>query len=119
MGCDMRTTESCMNDKRMAMRIFYFPTFLMALKAINDNPSLNSLKLSSKCKVSYSHFVNIREHLLERGLIIIKNMDGRSKNLAVTDKGKRIVEYFNSIIKELDTGDSQSCRLGGKEETYG
>ena len=91
-------------------KFVYFPIFLIVLKGINDNNRMNTCKLSLKCKVSYTHIVKIVKYLVEHKLVVKEKVDDRSSANLLTEKGKKIVQLFDAIIKELEVNDIQNYR---------
>jgi len=92
------------------MKAIYFPLFLIVLKEIENNKPMNGLQLSVKCNVSYSYINNLQKSLSDNKLIEIIKLDGRSNNLVLTEKGKRVVFAFNQILEELSNNDLKESR---------
>jgi predicted transcriptional regulator len=100
--------------KRVA-KVIYFPLFLIILKEIENSGPINCSRLGKKCNISYSNLTSFRECLLEKGLVEIKEIDNRSWDLVLTNKGKQVVTAFNKMLLVLEVGDLvEYMRRGGK-----
>ena len=79
---------------------------LEILKYLYYHPNNNNIGISvaREMNVTYGSFSINCKMLKKQGLIYSKKVDGRSKKLFLTDKGKEIVRLYLKIEELLENG---------------
>lgn len=71
------------------------------LRYINKNTNLPIVRISRKLNVSYEYLHKLLFRWKILGLISFVPLDGKSRTVVLTDKGKKILEKVNYIQKRL------------------
>ena len=86
------------------------------LSYIDNNPDKVILKshVFRDIDVSYTYSLHLINVLSECGFIEFDMIDKRSKRAMITDRGKRILVIWDSLIKEFNSGFTKKSMLTGK-----
>jgi len=82
-------------------KIITIPDFLIALKAMNVEHKITLSDIHLDTRITYGHLHYIKKMFITKGWITF-NISGSSHFLYITEKGKRIINAFDLLLKELD-----------------
>ena len=71
-------------------------------KLFESNTPQYATTIFKKTGITYSHVTEIVKLMVESGIIERKELDGRTKGLFLTEKGKTIARSLNSIKNILE-----------------
>lgn len=80
----------------MKKTFLYRHKVIKFIELINNNHPLIILELSKKSDLTQSHVTGIINILVKGGIVIREKKDGRSKNILLTEKGKKLQ---NNILR--------------------
>jgi len=83
----------------MTQKFMKLPKATHILSVLNKHESMNITQIQLETKITYAHITNTIKYFGEEKFVICQR-SGRTNNVMLTTKGRRLNEYFNKI-KEL------------------
>jgi len=83
------------------MKTIYFPLFLIVLSKMKNRKTV-SLHLANELNITYSHMSKLKKELLELKWIGTEDLNKRTNNLFLTDKGNKLVDAFHNLLVMMD-----------------
>jgi len=69
---------------------------------LNKKLSINSMEISSKIDITPHHIIRLNKKFKKMGLIEYEKIDGRTKGVILTNKGRKVALSLNKIYNLLE-----------------